>query len=49
MAGGVERECSDQGVGVHAADERDVHHAGEREIIHVAAAPGEEPRIVRSR
>jgi hypothetical protein len=35
-------------LGVHAPDEGDVHQAGEHQIVDVAAAAGEEPRIVCS-
>ena len=44
--GGVERDARQARVSVRAAHERDVDHARQREIVHVAAAAGEQARIV---
>jgi len=43
---GVETDAGDASVGVGAAHEGDVGHAGQRQVVHVAAAPGEQTRIV---
>jgi hypothetical protein len=52
-AGGPARageiEGGQTGVGVEATHEGNVHHAGEQQIVDVAAAAGEESWIVRAR
>jgi len=44
--GPVERDACQARVSVHAAHERDVDHARQRQVVHVAAAAGEQARIV---
>ena len=47
-ARGVDVERGERGVGVLATDEGRVDQARQHEVVDVAPAPGEDPRIVRS-
>ena len=42
---GVETDADEASVGLGAAHDGDVDHAGQRQIVHVAAPPGEQARI----
>ena len=43
---GVETDAAQTSVGVDAAHESDVHHAPQRQVVYVEAAPGEQARVV---
>ena len=45
-ARGVDTDAGEARMGVNAANEGDVDHARQRQVVHVPAAPGEQARVV---